>query len=169
MKIGAGIEFINSRPLGRPMTKYSVTRRLISSRLKIKRIMKTLRPNSGTLRFINEIVSARTRLAQAKRKFELAEARARSAKGSRNGKKQTVRSWSKAEQQAKEEFYRAHAILAKWEKKYMAAVLRTASKQKVAPGKQVAESQGFDLSLPINVSLLKKQHSLIPIVEHPKL
>jgi hypothetical protein len=90
--------------------------------------MKTQRRHLGALEFINDILLARARLAQAKNDLALAEAQARAAKrrGEEN-KPNPGLTWKKL-WHAEREFIRARVILAKMEKKYFAAVRQAVQK-----------------------------------------
>jgi hypothetical protein len=145
--------------------------------------MKTPAQHSGTLELINEILSARIRLNQAKNKLDLAEARVLAVKRQRIENEEARRSAQQHVKQARKEFAEARLTLAKMEKNYVAVIQRTrhaakASRQiimnksssaqakrpvrTVRPTdrerKPILTSQNLHLPAPLKALLLKKQH-----------
>jgi hypothetical protein len=91
--------------------------------------MKTPAQNSGTLKLIEDILSARLRWNQAKYKLELAEARMLAARRQRIECEQARRSAQLQIKQNRKELTKAQLALAKMEKLY-ATVLHQAQKHK---------------------------------------
>jgi hypothetical protein len=87
--------------------------------------MKTPAQNSGSLELINEILTARIRLNQAKNKLELAEARVLTEKRQRIENEHSRRSAQQQIKQTRKEFAEARMALAKIERNYVAVIRQT--------------------------------------------
>ena len=140
----------------------------------------------GALEFINEILSARNRLALAKSKLELAAARVRAARRRSRENLRVVYSEQNQVMQAKDEFIRARDILVKMEKRYVATLQAKGFKLKSNLTRRIVRSTGkatgarpvmrekkpviafrdFDLPLSISALLLGKDHPSKPIHHH---
>jgi hypothetical protein len=136
--------------------------------------MKTQRRHLGALEFINDILLARARLAQAKSDLAVANARAQTAKrrGDRNGP--VAHSARKNARHAEMEVIRAGNILAKMEKQYFASVQQAELGRKPLPAqakrsahavrlvkdkKPVIVFRGYPIQ-PANPPVQKKQHPI---------
>lgn len=100
--------------------------------------MKTPRQKVGSPRLVNEIQSARVRLARAESKLELADGQAREARRRRKEAKQAARRARKQARQAEHEFAAAKEALVALEEKFAAAVERAARNRKLARARQAA-------------------------------
>ncbi len=98
--------------------------------------MKTPAQNPGTLELINEILSARIRLTQAKNKLELAEARVLAVRRQHIENEQSRRSAMLQIKQTRKEFAEARMALAKIERNYVLVIQQTRRGAK-APGQIV--------------------------------
>jgi hypothetical protein len=136
--------------------------------------MKAQRRHLGALEFINDILLARARLAQARSDLAVANARAQTAKrrGDRNGP--VAHSARKQARHAEMEFMRAGNILAKMEKQYFASVQHAQSGRKSLPAqvkrsahavrlmkekKPVIVFRGYPIQ-PANAPVNKKQNPI---------
>jgi hypothetical protein len=130
--------------------------------------MKPSRRHSGTLELINDILSARARMAEAGNQLKLADAYAQAVKRERKDNRPAVRSAQRRVTLAKKEFMQARTGLAKTEEKYMAVLQQTAAKRKATPArlatrmsKETTKPLGFRPTSAAITRLLKKQHSSI--------
>jgi hypothetical protein len=103
--------------------------------------MKTQRRHFGALEFINDILLARARLAQAKSDLALAEARAQAVKRGRQGNKPVIHFARKQVRHADTEFIRARDVLAKMEKKYFATVQQAPPQLRQSPAVRVIKEK----------------------------
>jgi hypothetical protein len=87
--------------------------------------MNTQRQHLGALEFINDILLARARLAQAKSDLAVANARVQAARRPSERNRPAVRFARKQVRHADTEFIRARNTLAKMEKKYFTRVQQT--------------------------------------------
>jgi hypothetical protein len=101
--------------------------------------MKTQRRHFGALEFINDILLARARLAQAKSDLAVAQARAKTVKRGGRAAAPVAPLVQRQVRHAEMEFIRAKAILAKIEKKYLTVIQSTVPKRE-APGHQPASA-----------------------------
>lgn len=139
--------------------------------------MKTQRRHLGALEFINDILLARARLAQAKSDLAVANARVHAARRPSERNRPAVRLARKQVRHADTEFIRARNTLAKMEKKYFATFQNTGTVgSKPLPGqpgrpasvvrftkekKPAIVFRGYPLAS-ANAPLQKKQNPLNP-------
>jgi hypothetical protein len=119
--------------------------------------MNTQRRHLGALEYINDILLARARLAQAKSDLAVAGARAQAAKRGRARNSTAIRLARKQVRHADREFTRARAILAKIEKKYFAMVQHA---RKQAVGSKPLHAQAKRLASAVRI-IKEKRPSII--------
>lgn len=104
--------------------------------------MNTQRRQLGALEFINDILLARARLAQAKSDLAVAGARAQAAKRGRERDRTAISLARKQVRLADREFTRARNVLAKMEEKYFSAVGKPLPAQPKRPVSVVRFTKG---------------------------
>jgi hypothetical protein len=136
--------------------------------------MKTQRRHLGALEFINDILLARARLAEAKCDLAMAGARVQAAKRGRERSRTTISFARKQVRHADREFTRARNVLAKMEEKYFSAVgkpLPARAKRPVSVVRFTKEKKpaivfrGYPLA-PANAPLQKKQNPINHLRHH---